>query len=142
MAFRGIALITALTVMSELGDIRRFAHPRQLMAFVVPSEYSSGSRTQLGAITKTGNIHVRTALVSTAWKYAVNPRCSQVLRERQQDVSAELVTLSWKAQNRLFKKFHRVSRTRPRQVAAVAVARELTGFIWEALQSTLKPQAA
>ncbi len=71
MAFRGIGFVTAMTLVCELGDIRRFAHPRQLMAFLglVPSEYSSADHTQRGSITKTGNTHVRKALVSTAWKY-------------------------------------------------------------------------
>ena len=89
MAFRGIGLITALTVICELGDIRRFSHPRQLMAYLglVPSEYSSGNRTRRGAITKTGNTQVRTALVSAAWKYTAPParyclRVSSVCRLR------------------------------------------------------------
>ena len=144
MAFRGIGLITALTVVCELGDIRRFSHPRQLMAYLglVPSEYSSGNRTRRGAITKTGNTQVRTALVSAAWKYTAPPRCSKVLLERQQRVSAEVVTLSWKAQTRLYQKFAKLSRTKLRPVAAVAVARELAGFLWAALQKTPRTASA
>ncbi len=136
MAFRGIGFVTAMTLVCELGDIRRFAHPRQLMAFLglVPSEYSSADHTQRGSITKTGNTQVRKALVSTAWKYAVPPRCSKVLRERQQGVSAEVVLLAWKAQCRLYKRFRKLSQTKSRCVANTAVARELAGFLWEALR--------
>lgn len=136
MAFRGIGLVTALTLASELGDIRRFAHPRQLMAYLglVPSEFSSGDRTRRGYITKTGNTHVRKALVSAAWKYAVQPRCSKALLERQQGVSAEVVALAWKAQGRLYRRFRKLSQTKSRCVANTAVARELAGFLWEALR--------
>ena len=136
MAFRGIGFVTAMTLVCELGDIRRFAHPRQLMGFLglVPSEFTSADHTQRGSITKTGNTHVRKALVSTAWKYAVPPRCSKVLRERQQGVSAEVVLLAWKAQCRLYKRFRKLSQTKSRCVANTAVARELVGFLWEALR--------
>lgn len=135
MAFRGISLITALTLAFELGDIRRFAHPRQLMAYLglVPSEYSSGERTKRGRITKTGNVHVRNVLISAAWKYANRPRCSRTLHQRQEAVTAEVISVSWKAQNRLYKRFHRLCKTKPRCVANTAVARELVGFLWEAL---------
>ncbi len=74
------------------------------------------------------------ALVSTAWKYAAPPRCSKVLRERQQGVSAEVVLLAWKAQCRLYKRFRKLSQTKSRCVANTAVARELAGFLWEALR--------
>ena len=136
MAFRGIGLVTAMTLACELGDIRRFAHPRQLMAYLglVPSEYSSGDHAQRGSITKTGNTHVRKALVSTGWKYAAAPRCSKALAERQKHVSAEVVTLAWKSQCRLYKRFRKLSQTKARCVANTAVARELVGFLWEALR--------
>ena len=81
-AFRGIALVTALTLVCELGDIRRFAHPRQLMAYLgrVPSEHSSGASTKRGSITKSGNTHARKAIVSAAWKYAARPVKGHPLR--------------------------------------------------------------
>ena len=136
-AFRGIGLVTALTLACELGDIRRFAHPRQLMAYLglVPAEHSSGDRVVRGSITKAGNTHARRALVSAAWKYAAAPRCSAALRERQKSVSAEVIRIAWKAQCRLHKRFRKLSLTKPRCKANVAVARELAGFLWEALQS-------
>ena len=136
-AFRGIGLITALTLVCELGDIRRFAHPRQLMAYLglVPSEHTSGDRVMRGSITKTGNTHARKALVSTAWKYAAAPRCSAALRARQQGVSAEVIRIAWKAQCRLHKRFRKLIHSKSRCVANVAVARELAGFLWEAMQT-------
>lgn len=135
LAFRGIGLVTALTFVLELGDIRRFATPRQLMAYLglVPSEHSSGDHTQRGGITKTGNTHVRKALVSAAWKYACPPRCSRVLQQRQQAVTVEVIALAWKAQQRLYKRFRSLSQTKSRCVANTAVARELAGFLWAAL---------
>ena len=135
MAFRGIGLVTALTLLFELGDIWRFAHPRQLMAYLglVPSEHSSGNRSKRGGITKTGNVHVRNAVVSAAWKYTRPPQCSRVLKERQQAVSAEVVGVTWKAQRRLYKRFNKLCQTKPRCVANTAIARELVGFLWAAL---------
>ncbi len=144
-AFRGIALVTALTLVCELGDIRRFGHPRQLMAYLglVPSEHSSGNQTRRGSITKTGNTHARRAIVSAAWKYAARPARGHPLRKRQVGVSAHVLATSWKAQQRLYKRFHALACRKPRSVAAVAVARELTGFLWEALQTiTPKPVAS
>lgn len=138
MAFRGMGLVTSLTMVSELGDIHRFAHPRQVMAYLglVPSEHSSGNRTQRGGITKTGNRHVRKAIISAAWKYAVPPRCSKALREHQEGLPANLIAFAWKAQHRLYKRFYRLSQTKSRCVANTAVARELAGFLWEALRQT------
>lgn len=139
-AFRGVALITALTLAAEIGDIRRFAHPRQLMAYLglVPSEYSSGPRVVQGPITKSGNRHARKALVSAAWKYAYRPARGHPLKRRQEAVNPVVVAISWKAQLRLYKRFHALAFRKPRSVAAVAVARELVGFLWEAMQ-TLAP---
>jgi transposase len=135
-AFRGIALLNALTLATELGDIRRFASPRELMAYVgiVPGEHSSGPRTRRGSITKTGNTYARKALVSAAWKYARRPARSRALIERQEGVAPHVVATAWKAQQRLYKRFHALAVRRPRSVANVAVARELAGFLWAALQ--------
>ena len=135
-AFRGVALITALTLATELGDIRRFASPRQLMAYLgmVPSEHSSGARTRRGSITKTGNTRARKALVSAAWKYAAKPARSRALKKRQEGVPPHVIATAWKAQQRLYKRFHALAFRKPRSVANVAVARELAGFLWAALQ--------
>ena len=84
-AFRAIGLFTAMQLTCEIGDIRRFARPKALMAYLglVPSEHSSGNRTRHGSITKAGNSHARKALVSAAWKYTHYPRRSQALHQRQ-----------------------------------------------------------
>lgn len=136
-AFRGIALLSALTLVCELGDIRRFAHPRQLMSYlgVVPSEHSSANSTKRGSITKSGNIHARRVLVSAAWKYSARPAAGSVLKKRQDGVSAEVIAISWQAQKRLYKRFHALAFRKPRSVANVAVARELIGFLWQAIQT-------
>jgi transposase len=136
-AFRGIALLSALTLVCELGDIRRFACPRQIMSYlgVVPGEHSSANSTKRGSITKSGNTHARKVLISAAWKYALRPAAGSVLKGRQDGVSAEVIAISWKAQKRLYKRFHALAVRKPRSVAAVAVARELTGFLWEAMQT-------
>jgi transposase len=135
-AFRGVATLTALTLATELGDIRRFASPRELMAYMglVPSEYSSGNTTRRGAITKTGNAHARRALVTAAWKYAVSPYRSEPLKKRQEGVPPPVIAIAWKAQRRLHKRFQALAVRKPRSVANVAVARELAGFLWAALQ--------
>jgi transposase len=139
-AFRGIATLTALTLASELGDIRRFEHPRQLMAYLglVPTEHSSGNKTHRGSISKAGNRHARKAIVSAAWKYAARPARSHNLKERQRQVSPHVVAISWKAQKRLYRRFHALAVRRPRSVAATAIARELAGFLWEAM-NTITP---
>lgn len=105
---------------------------------LVPSEYTSANKTHRGAITKAGNRHARKAIVSAAWKYAARPTRSHALKERQRRVSPHVVAISWKAQQRLYKRFHALAVRRPRSVAATAIAREFAGFLWEAM-NTLTP---
>lgn len=133
MAMRGIDLVTAATIIAEIGDIRRFDHPRKLMAFLglVPSEHSSGARTHKGSITKTGNGHARRVLVEAAWNHRFPARIGHELRKRQQDQSEAIRDLSWKAQTRLCKRYRQLTaRGLHQNKVCVAVARELTGFIW------------
>ena len=143
-AFRGIGLITALTLACEVGEFRRFAHPRQLMAYLdlVSREHISGNRVVRGGITKAGNTHARKALVSASWKYATTPLCSVALRTWQQQVSAPVIRIAWKVQRRLYKRYYRLSQRRPRNVTNVAVARELVGLLWEALHIATATTAA
>lgn len=132
-AMRGIKLLTATTIVSEVGDLGRFASPRQLMAYagLVPSEHSSGSRLRRGCITKSGNAHLRRVLVEAAWHARLAPRASEALRRRQDGVHRQVCTIAWKAQHRLYKRYrHLCARGKRPQQAAVAVARELLGFIW------------
>lgn len=134
MGFRGFQEISAISVISELGDLRRFAHPRQLMAYIglVPSENSTGGKRRQGGITKCGNTHVRWMLVEIIHSYRLNSKVSKELSRRQEGLSREVKEISWRAQNRLCKKYHHlIRRGLPENKIKVAVARELLGFIWE-----------
>ena len=133
---RGIDTHGAMVLRSELGDLRRFDSPRPLMAYVglVPSEHSSGDRKNRGSITKAGNSHCRHVLVQAAWSYRYPPRLGAKLKERQQGLPPDVVAHSWKAQHRLHKLFRRIEERRGSRIAAVAVARELAGFVWALLQ--------
>jgi transposase len=134
--FRGIDDLTALTIAAELGDPRRFATAPSAMAFVglVPSEHSSGTTRARGAITKTGNAHLRRVLVEAAWHYRHHPFIGRALRERQRGAPAVVVARAWTAQQRLYRRYQRLAaRGKPKQHVVTAVARELTGFVWAAL---------
>lgn len=135
-AFRGIAELTALSLLVEIGDFRRFGSARELMAFLglVPSEYSSGQERHRGSITKSGNEHARRLLVEAAWHYQHRPRLAARQRAQAELLPAEVLARAWRAQVRLNSR-HRALTARGKRstVANVAVARELTGFIWAAM---------
>lgn len=131
--FRGIATLTAMVLLTELFDLRRFTSARQLMAYLglVPSEHSSGNRTRRGGITKTGNAHVRRVLVESAWAYARRPSIATRQREALAHQPPPVVALATKATQRLGKRFARLAgRGKRHQVAVTAIARELAGFVW------------
>ena len=132
-ALRGIAEISAVTIASELGNVSRFQSARQLMGYsgAVPTENSSGTRTQRGSITKTGNAHLRRIMVEAAWSYRLRPGIGPELRKRQQGVPDEIKEIAWKAQIRLTKRFARLAAAgKDQRKIATAVGRELLGFIW------------
>jgi transposase len=132
-AMRGIAQISAVTIVSELGQISRFAGARQLMGYsgAVASEDSSGKRVQRGAITKTGNAHLRRVVIEAAWAYRHRPAIGATLHKRQQGVSEEVKEIAWKAQHRLHKRYRSlVAAGKNQQKIVTAVGRELLGFIW------------
>ena len=134
--FRGIDDLSALTIATELGDATRFAAARQVMAFtgLVPSEYSSGASQSRGGITKTGNAHLRRILVEAAWHYRHRPAIGPCLRSRQRRASPVAVRCAWMAQHRLHARYRRlIARGKSPQLAATAVARELSAFVWSAL---------
>ena len=134
--FRGIDDLTALTIAAELGDPRRFATAPRTMAFVglVPAEHSSGTKRARGAITKTGNAHLRRVLVEAAWHYRHHPFVGRGLRQRQQGAAADTLACAWAAQQRLHRRYRMLAvRGKPTQHIVTAVARELTGFVWAAL---------
>jgi len=132
-ALRGVSKVTAVTVYSEVGELSRFARPRLLMGYtgMVSSEHSSGGRIRRGAITKTGNAHLRRVLVQAAWAYCRRPNLSPALKKRQAGLSEEIKQISWKAQHRLSGRYRRlISKGKLPQHAITAVARELIGFVW------------
>jgi transposase len=134
MSLRGLDLVAATTVVAELGDLRRFAHPRQLMGYLglVPSEHTSGSRRRLGTITKTGNAHVRRVLVEAAWNYRYPARISRPLQLRQERQPPEIRTIAWRAQLRLNHRYRRLkARGLQHNKICVALARELAAFVWD-----------
>ena len=132
-ALRGIAQISAVTLVAELGELSRFASARQLMGYsgAVPSEDSSGQRTRRGGITKTGNAHLRRIAIEAAWSYRLRPGVGPALRKRQEGVSEEIKEIAWKAQHRLHKRYTRLSAAgKDQRKIITAVGRELLGFIW------------
>lgn len=132
--FRGFQLVASMTVTSELGDLSRFDHPRKLMAYLglVPGEDSSGSRRRQGPITKCGNSHARWMLVEIARSYKLPPKISKELSKRQEGLSRDVRALSWRAQERLHRRYVRLHmRGLHYNKIVVAIARELVGFIWE-----------
>jgi transposase len=132
-ALRGVSFVTAVGLVAEVGDIRRFEHPRQLMAFLglVPSEYSSGPSVRRGGITTAGNPHARRLLAEAAWAYQGVPRIGRQMLYRQAALPKPICDIAWKAQLRLTSRFRKlVARGKPKPKVATAVARELTGFIW------------
>jgi transposase len=143
---RGIQFITAVGLISELGDLSRFEHPRQLMAWfgVTPSEHSSGGTRRQGSITKTGNSYARKLLVEAAWSYRHTARISPQLQIRQENLPKPIIDRAWDAQVRLCRRCHRlVAKGKNANIAIVAVARELAGFIWDigrlAMSLSLEP---
>ena len=132
-AMRGVSLIVAATLASELGDISRFEHPEDLMGYLglIPSENSSGDKQNRGSITKTGNGHVRKALVASAQAYRLPARKTREIQKRQEGVPKEIRDIAWKAQLRLCSRYrHLTGRGKNTNVAKTAVARELSGFVW------------
>jgi transposase len=134
--FRGIDTLGALTLLAELGDVARFPHPRELMAYLglVPSEASTGEDARRGSITKAGNTHARRVLVEAGWHYRHPPRIGTALARRSQGQPQAVLAQAWRAQQRLHRRYrHLVGHGKRPPVAVVAIARELVGFLWAAL---------
>ena len=138
-AFRGIDTLSAVTVLTETCDFRRFPTAGSYMAFVglVPSEHSSGASRHQGSITKTGNQHVRRVLVEAAWAYRYAPAVRGKLTARQQGQPPEIIAYSWAAQCRLHATYRKLAARKNANKAAVAVARELSGFVWGAMTGNM-----
>ncbi len=141
--FRGISLHSAMVLATEIVDWRRFERPAQLACYLglISREDSSGDRVRLGSITKAGNTHCRHVLVQAAWSYRHRPQTSVDLKRRQHGQPPAVITHAWKAQQRLHQRFTYLSDRKRPQIAVVAVARELVGFLW-AVMRDLEPLAA
>jgi transposase len=131
-AMRGVQFTTAITLIAELGDLRRFDHPKQLMSYLglTSSEYSTGERRRQGPITKCGNNHARRVLVESAWAYRHPAKVSELLQKRLELLPKELQDLSWKAQVRLCGRFRKLSARKHVNQVVVAIAREMAAFLW------------
>src|SRR5262252_780962 len=130
---RGIALVNAASLIAELGDLSRFANPRQLMAYLglVPSEHSSGASVKRGGLTKAGNSAARRLLIEAAWTYRFPARVSRELRLRQEEQPRPIREIAWKGQLRLCARYRKLARSgKPANVVTAAIARELAGFVW------------
>ncbi len=135
--FRGVDTLTAILILAELHDFRRFHAPRALMAYVglVPGEDSSGEKHRRGRITRTGNALVRRLLVEAAWHYQHRPGVGVALTRRRKGQPGRVIAIADKAQQRLCRRFRRLAEHhKPAPKIAVAIARELAGFLWAALQ--------
>ena len=135
---RGVDTVTAMTLLAELHGFRRFTNPRELMSFLglTPSEHSSSSRVRRGSITKAGNSHVRRILIEAAWHYRHRPSASAYMRRRRDGQPAKVLAIADRAQERLHHRYFKLKEgyKKPHNVAVVAVARELVGFIWAVLR--------
>lgn len=143
-ALRGVAVLTAVTFVAEIGDVRRFDSPRQLMAYLglVPSENSTGERVRRGGITKAGNGRARRVLIEDAWTYRFRARLSRHLEERQAGLPKAVREIAWKAQTRLCGRYRKLMAKGKRQtVVTVAIAREMAGFLW-AIGREVEPRTA
>lgn len=143
--FRGIDTVTAMTILAELHDFRRFHAPRHLMPYLglVPSEHSSGDSRRRGGLTKAGNSHVRRLLVEAAWHYRHLPSVGKDLRLRRRGQPGAMIALADRAQQRLYRRYCRLvlGRGKPAPKAIAAMARELAGFLWAALYLYPQQQA-
>jgi transposase len=143
-ALRGVALLTAVTFVAEIGDVRRFETPRQLMAYLglVPCEHSTGDRVRRGSITKAGNTRARRVLIEGAWTYRFPARLSRLLQERQAGLPKIVRAIAWKAQVRLCGRYRKLMAAGKRQtVVTTAIAREMAAFLW-AIGREIEPRPA
>ena len=140
-AMRGIQFVHAVTLIAELGDLTRFGSARQLMGYLglVPREDSSGEHRRQGSITKAGNSYARRALIEAAWAYRHPARVTRIIATRQTGLPKAACDIAWRAQLRLSAKYRRLSaRHLHHNKIVVALARELSGFVW-AIGQSVKP---
>ena len=136
-AFKGIRTLSAMLLITEIIDFRRFPNPRALMAFLglIPSENSSGDKHRGGPITKTGNPRCRTQLVECIQHYVKKPQISYLMKADLAQVDAHSATIAIKCLKRLHKRYWAlIMKGKIRPVALTAIAREFVGFIWAMMQ--------
>jgi transposase len=143
-SMRGVALIVAVTLVAEVGDLHRFDHPRQLMGYLglVPCEHSSGPKRRQGAITKAGNNAARRVLIEGAWSYQLPARITRERLRRMEGLPKQIRDIAWKAEVRLCARFHRLRACgKPANVVTTAIAREMLAYIWAIARElpTVKP---
>jgi len=138
VCFRGIKTLTAMVYITEIGDVARFSSPLKLVSYLGLdiSEYSSGANQRRYHITKMGNVYARTALIEAAQHVGLPPKISRDLRDRRKNADHKFIEIADRGMNRLHKRYqHLIHRGKPSNVAKVACAREMIGFIWESLKA-------
>jgi transposase len=143
-ALRGIRLISAATLVAEIGNFHRFQSAPAFMAYLglVPSEASSGETRRQGKITKSGNGHVRKTLVESSWSYRHRAAMSRELKARNEGLPSSVTDAAWKAQQRLNGRYKKLNgKGKPKQRVITAIARELAGFVWH-IARQVQPLAA
>ena len=140
--FRGIDTLTAMTLVTEIGDVRRFHSARALMSYtgLVPSEHASGEVCHRGRITKTGNMFIRRVLIEAAWHHRHRSGADLKLKNRRQGQNPLVVAIAHKAQSRLSRRFYKLSEKKGVYKAVAAVARELSGFVWAAMMAVAEEE--
>jgi transposase len=134
-AQRGIAQVSAVTIVAEVGELTRFTKPRQLMG-------SSGDRVRRSGITKTGSAHLRRVVIEAAWAYRYRPAVGPALRKRQASVSQEVKAIAWKAQHRLHARYRHLTAHGKSKQETVTASSELHARLGAPLQSTsVDPEA-
>ncbi len=137
MSLKGVRMITACTIITELGDLSRFDNPKKLMAFLglTPTENSTSDRIKRGSITKTGNNRVRRVLIEAAWNYRFNPKVNKDIQRRQEYLPLKIRSISWEAQLRLNHRYKSMmQKGKIKNIIVVSIARELSAFIWAIFQ--------
>jgi transposase len=132
-AMRGVSFLVAVTFAAEIGDVRRFDNPRQLMSFLglVPAERSTGETVRRSGLTLAGNRRARRVLVEAAWSYRHPARVSETLRVRLEALPKAIRDIAWKAQVRLCGRYRRLSAAGKKlPVIIAAIAREMAAFLW------------
>lgn len=145
MALRGVCLITAMSIVAEIGDLRRFQTARGFMKYLglVPTEDTTGDAVRRGSITKAGNSHVRRLLVESSWSYRLVPKKSREWWRRAKNAPKPVQDIAWKAMVRLNQRYWRLTNRKVRaQKVVVAIARELAGFVWATAQAAYQVKAA